>query len=575
MRAPLRWATLTALGLVAVPAHGTTVPSGPVRTITEADCTAEKLGTTIPSAAIGEPVASVTLNAPAWTADTADAPAYCSVEGSMAPIDTATTAKAINFLVAFPASWSHRSVQLGGGGMNGWIPGPWPFWLQRGFASYGSDAGHQGEPLPVDSQDWALNDEAIKNLGYMQMKKTHDAAVVLIERMYGERPRFNYYFGQSQGGREGLMVAQRYPADYDGVLSLSPIVDFSSLMLAPVWIRIHERPAANWVTPAKANAVHEEIVRQCDKLDGLVDGTINNYMACRRIFDVTRRASNQDPWEARRCPDNVDPDPADSTSRACLTDGQIATLNFVYSPYQFTTGLANGRSSFGMWLPNTGLSEWEMQVAAQYHFEPLSGVRYKGQEGATDNAPMFSHIGTAGVSGFLMRDLKANPLDYVEGGALDARRQQISPWLDATDPDLTPLYERGGKLIVIVGTNDNMASPADQLDYFQSVLDTMGQARVRAFARFFVVPHTDHFLAGQNYPVNGDGMPIPAAAIPTPTLVQQAEWLVNWVEHDMAPMTPPIVSAGGRSLPLCSYPMYPMYVGGPANLASSYRCADR
>src|SRR5204863_2543101 len=107
--------------------------------------------------------------------------------------------------------------------------------LQRGFATYGSDSGHQFAP-----NDWTLSDEAIKNLGYMQMKKTHDAAMVLMERLYGERPRYNYYVGTSQGGREALTVAQRYPADYDGIAANVPIVSFSSLMLAPEWIRIQE-----------------------------------------------------------------------------------------------------------------------------------------------------------------------------------------------------------------------------------------------------------------------------------------------------------------------------------------------
>ncbi len=559
------------LGLCLV-THPARAQLGADKTITEADCTAGKLGTTIPISSIGEPVASVIVSAPTWTAATGDVPAYCSVEGSMAPIDTSATAKPINFLVVLPESWSYHSVQLGGGGMNGWIPGPWPPFLQRRFASYGSDAGHQGEPLPVESQDWALNDEAIKNLGYMQMKKTHDAAMVLIDRMYGERPRFNYYFGQSQGGREGLMVAQRYPADYDGILSLNPLVDLSSLMLAPVWIRIQEKPSANWVNPAKANAIHSELIRQCDELDGLADGIINNYMGCRAIFDVTRGEPNRDPWAAKRCPNNVDPNPADTTSNACLTDGQISTLDFVYSPYQFATPLANGRTSFGMWLPNTGLSEWEMQVAALYRFEHLVDIRFMGQEGAAEDAPVFSHIGTAGVNGFLMQDLTANPLEYVEGGALDGRRQQISPWLDATNPELTSFYERGGKLIVIVGTNDNMASSGDQLDYFQSVIDTMGPAKVQAFARFFVVPHADHFLAGKNYPIDGDGKRIPAAAIPTPAFEQQLDWLMDWVEDDIAPSRSPTVSAGDRSLPLCSYPMYPQYVDGPPDSASSYHC---
>ena len=159
------------------------------------------------------------------------------------------------------------------------------------------------------SDDWALNDEAIRNLGYMQMKKTHDAAMVIIERVYGERPRFNYYIGTSQGGREALTVAQRYPADYDGIAANVPIVGFSTLMLAPELIRIQEKPLANWVTPAKVNAIRGEFMRQCDALDGLADGIINNYMACRAIFDVTQGARNRHPWAAKRCPNNVDPNP--------------------------------------------------------------------------------------------------------------------------------------------------------------------------------------------------------------------------------------------------------------------------
>jgi feruloyl esterase len=110
-----------------------------------------------------------------------------------------------------------------------------------------------GAPNPA-ADGWALNEEAIANLGYMQLKKTHDAAMVLIQRMFGGRPRFNYFFGNSQGGREALTVVQRYPADYDGVSAEVPIVNFSTLMLGPELIRIKEKPLANWVPPAKVNA---------------------------------------------------------------------------------------------------------------------------------------------------------------------------------------------------------------------------------------------------------------------------------------------------------------------------------
>ena len=329
--------------------------------ISEADCTVDKVGTAIPISAIGEvqPVSGIALNPPRWVAASGAMPAYCVVDGSMAPVDRAPSAKPILFRVALPASWNRRAAQMGGGGTNGVIPNLTGEPLQRGFAAYGSDSGHQnpppgprGAPPNPAAADWWFNDEAVRNFGYMQMKKTHDAAMVIIERMYGERPRFNYYIGNSQGGREALTVAQRYPADYDGILATVPVVSLSSLQLAPVRIRIQEKPQANWVTPAKVNAIRGEFMRQCDKLDGLTDGIINNYMGCRAIFDVSQGPPNRQPWAAKRCPNNIDPNPADTSPNACLTDGQISTLQFVYSRYPFKTALANGVMSFGMWLPN-------------------------------------------------------------------------------------------------------------------------------------------------------------------------------------------------------------------------------
>src|SRR5215217_5396783 len=104
-------------------------------------------------------------------------------------------------------------------------------------------------------------------------------------------------------------------------------------MLAPELIRIQEKPLANRVTRAKVNVIRAEFLRQCDGLDGLTDGVINNYMACRPRFDVSRGARERHPSAARRCPDNVDPDPANASASACLTDGQISTLEMVYSRY--------------------------------------------------------------------------------------------------------------------------------------------------------------------------------------------------------------------------------------------------
>jgi len=635
-----------ALAVVARTLYGaqTAAPAAVLKTddpisIAASDCALEKLGSTIPVEKIGEPVRRVTLSGAAWTSETANAPGYCRVDGVIDPVDASATARPINFGVALPARWNRRSVQMGGGGMNGTVPGLTgggpgaPSLLARGIVTYGSDSGHQagfggpggrgafgrpggfgpgappapgagdagapagrgfappgqgqapgaapgagppagraagdarpggprlggGGPSPAD--EWALNDEAMANLGYMQMKKTHDAAMVIVERLYGSRPRYNYYIGSSQGGREALTVAQRYPADYDGVSATVPIVGFSSLMLAPELIRIQEKPAANWVTPAKVNAIRGEFMRQCDTLDGLPDGIINNYMACRAIFDVTQGKKGRHPWASKRCPNNVDPNPADTTAAACLTDGQISTLEFTYAPYAFATPLANGRKAFGMWVPNTDPSGSGL----------IANTRFKGQEGAAENAAMHSHLGALGVTGFLMKSLAANPLDYTEGGPLNARRIEISRVLDSTNPDLSAFRKRGGKMIVTVGTNDTLASPGEQLAYYEAVIDKMGRKAVDDFARLFVMPQTGHGLSGTTYTTDGTGKTIPAT--PIPNRFDQPQLLFDWVEKNMTPSSSVIVTAGERSLPLCSYPTYPKYVSGSAGSAASYQCA--
>ena len=167
-----------------------------------------------------------------------------------------------------------------------------------------------------------------------------------------------------------------------------------------------------------------------------------------------------------------------------------------------------------------------------------------------------------------MQDLSANPLDYVEGSALNKRREQISEWLDSTNPDLYAFYKRGGKMIVTIGTNDTLASPGAQLDYFQSVIEKMGQDTVDAFARFFVLPQTGHGLSGSSANINGSSETIQVTQIPSQ--YDKRNILMAWVEKNQAPAKTLVVTSGNRSLPLCSYPNYPKYVSGSPESTSSY-----
>lgn len=545
----------------------------------------EKVGASIPAEMIGEPVSLVKLYTPRWIEATETSPAYIVVEGSIFPVDP--DGWPINFRVLLPSNWTLRAVQQGGGGMNGTITvreGRNPM-LDRGFVLYGSDSGHQAGgmggmgggkqpshlatgPAGKSADEWVLNEEAIRNLGYMQMKKTHDAAMVIIERIYGKRPEYNYYMGGSQGGREGLMVAQRYPDDYDGILADVPIVSFSTLLLAPELIRIQEIKKDNWVTPDKVGIIRAEFLKQCDKLDGLADGIINNYMASRMIFNVNDNKGPADPWAALRV-SGTDPGASENSVSSKLTDGQIKTLEFIYSPYRFATPLANNVRSFGMWLPSINPDD----------FGTITGSRYKGQEGADDKAQVHSSLGTIGVTGFLMLDIKANPLDYVEGGVFNKRREEISWWLDAANPDLSAFYKKGGKIIITVGTMDFIASSGAQLDYYQSVLDRMKRKKVDKFARFYVIPQAGHGLSGRSYKENGDGEAVTVKNIPSPNQNDKIDLLISWVENGQAPPKTLYVNPEGRIVLnqegegyiICSYPEYPRYYGGDPGEMSSYK----
>lgn len=547
----------------------------PSVTVGAAQCTSASLGAPIDRSQIGEPVSAVTLDKIAWYEATERSPALCVVEGQLLPVDQSATARPIRFAVALPAVWNHRSIHQGGAGMNGTapsyapsqraaLPGAAPGDAPRGFVFYGSDSGHSSQ-----DREWPLNDEAIRNLGYAQLKKTHDVAQILIRRMYGEAPRYRYFVGSSQGGREGLTVAQRYPHDYNGVAANVPIMSLSALTQAPEAIRRQEIPLAKLVPQSKGRAIAAEFMRQCDGLDGLDDGVISNYMACRTIFNVHDGKGPKQPWASRRCPDGRDPDPADATEKACFTDGQIDTLQFMFSNRSYLSTMAYGTKSFGMWVPTT-----EVIVGG---LPPITGnalltdIRYRGQEGAAPDARMFTALGSVGITGFLLKDPAANPVTFVEGATHQARQRELSGWLDSTNPDLREFQRGGGKLIMAIGTNDTLASPGAQLDYYASLVKRMGQKQLDAFARLYVLPQRGHGLQGNHYPLTGTGKTIEAA--PLPSQFDRVAMLQRWVEQGVAPgKSETVTGARGSSGLMCSWPTYPHYKGGAADQAAAYDC---
>jgi Tannase and feruloyl esterase len=205
---------------------------------------ADLMNLKIPASEIGLPSGGATIT----SAQMATVPAdplnpgatrdYCKVLGAVLPVDP--NAPPVNFEVNLPADWNGKAVQYGGGGSNGvLITGlaplrdarrDTPVPVARGFATWGTDSGHDNKKLP-HPRAFALNDEALVNMAYASYKKTRDAGVRIAQAFYDRAPAKIYFYGGSEGGREALLMAQRFPADFDGIVSAVPVANYTGANL--------------------------------------------------------------------------------------------------------------------------------------------------------------------------------------------------------------------------------------------------------------------------------------------------------------------------------------------------------
>jgi len=317
---------IAALACVAVAAAGSAAAQG-------ADKCAALAGTVIAKAQIGIPSgdAKIASAEAAAIAATMAAPeptvSYCKVLGAIAPIDPAATP--IQFQINLPAQWNARAVQYGGGGYNGvLITGLAPLRdsppdltppLARGFMTYGTDSGHDGAKLP-EIMAFALNDEALENFAHASYKKVRDVAVALAKTYYARAPEKIYFFGGSEGGREGLTMAQRYPADFDGIVSVVPVINWVGLQFSGTRTGLAQRDGG-WISPAKVKVIHQAVLAACDKADGLADGIISRPDACLKSFDA----------KTLRCPDGKD------SGETCLSDAQLKVAETIRMRFEFPT----------------------------------------------------------------------------------------------------------------------------------------------------------------------------------------------------------------------------------------------
>lgn len=473
----------------------------------------------------------------------ANAPAFCKVSGQLAPVDAA--APMINFQLNLPDTWNSKAIQYGGGGLNGMLvdavgglrdapPGPTP--LAQGYATFGTDAGHQNS-RDKDLQSFAMNEEALLNHANQSYKKTHDAARGLIAAYYGRNPSRMYFIGGSEGGREALLAAQRYPADYDGIASTVPVLSWTGVNIAGYrqWQAMRD---GGWMSAAKVALLHKATVETCDLRDGLADGVLTNYRGCDARTAV----------RALRCPDGSD------AGDACLSEKQIALVETVRSPTPYGYAISNGE---------TEMTAYPTGAEAQPgNYVPT--VIPPQRPAPDDTARNVYAVGD--VSYFMAQDPNFRaPLDPRQ---FEQRIKWVSQQMDMNDPDLSAYKARGGKLLMKSNGHDYLVPPESVWRYYDRVVERMGRPAAEEFIRLYVAPWTGHGGQGR-YP---DGSAVPDK-------IDLLSLLDAWVEKGTAPADVLTLTAyengqAARSWPFCRYPYYPHYRGaGDQKLPASYTCA--
>ena len=454
-----------------------------------------------------------------------NAPAHCQVTGQIAP--------EIRFEVRLPAEWNGRLYMFGNGGYAGEaLDAPARVEsahraLSAGFATAQTNTGHDAATEPLGS--FAATPQKFLDYAFRAVHVTALTAKRISQAYYDALPRKSYFDGCSTGGRQGLISAQRFPEDFDGIVNGAPVLDFSGTMIDYL---VNQRAlAAAPLSPAKLRLVADAVYSRCDGVDGVKDG----------LIDDPRRCPFKPSTDLPRCVQDVDgPD--------CLTTAQIRTVEVIYAGVT-----RHGATVFPGW--------------------PL-GAEIKARGGAAPPSgwmPWFVSEPNARPTQWTFGDTFFKYLAFGRPNAsfdwttfnIESDFEKLEPTrraLDATNPDLSAFKARGGKIVGYFGWADPALNPLMGVRYYESVVKELGPSTAD-FYRLFMVPGMFHCRGGVG-PSTFDAL--------TP--------LVEWVEKGQPPasLVGATIVEGKliRTRPLCPYPDVAKYKGsGSMDDAANFACA--
>jgi feruloyl esterase len=462
--------------------------------------------------------------------------AHCLFRGTLdaRPSSIEGVSLGIGFELRMPLEWNGRFLFQGGGGLNGSLNpaignvSAAPSALARGFAVVSTDGGHRGRSI-LDSS-FAADQQAKLDFAYQAVQRTTYETKDIVEAYYGREPDRSYFMGCSTGGREGMFAAQRLPLEFDGIVAGDPTFNLTRIAANQIYslqaiTRISPRgpdgqpDLSRAFTDTQLQAVADAVTAQCDALDGLADGMINDFEGCG--FDAT----------SLQC------EAGDSTGR-CLASEQAQALNDIFGGARDSSG----ESLYGAFTFDTGIAA------------PAWRSMHLGSEG---RPPANATLGSDTLRLFAMTparpDLDPLDFDFDRDMAATAETAAIN---DAVAALHSTFAGRGGKMIVYHGLSDQSMSAGALTDWYSELTPRDGDGP-QDWARMFFVPGMLHCAGGES-----------TDSFDMLTAIQ------DWVEQDRAPDR--VIASGsaypGVTRPLCPYPLVARYEGGDPDAAESFVC---
>ena len=438
---------------------------------------------------------------------------FCKVAGVIS--------KEIDFELLLPQNWNGRLLMSGGGGFVGYIQNDLVEYVNRGYAVVGTNAGHRGNAFDAS---WALNNmERQINFGRLAVHRTAVVSKSIIRSFYCAEPSYSYFLGCSRGGGQGMIEAQYYPEDFDGIVSGAPAITWPSVGAKMIQECQVNYPDSTYlktpiITEDNLKLLQQYVLQQCDKLDKLDDKIINDPRDCK--FDFS---------QLPLCP-------GDKEGPGCFTKQQLSAIKTIYTP------LLVGNDTVYQEFPYGSEAAWNPWVSGN------------------KESPSFHYLFGTSIFKYLVYNNPSWDYSHYDFKNFFAETRYAASYLDATQTDYSGFKKHNGKMIFYHGWNDPALSAYATIHHFDEAMKK--DKDLQSYMRLFLLPGVFHCGGGTG-----------------PDRIDWVDQIRDWVEKGKAPEKIVVSKIeNGKTImtrPVYPYPRVTIYNGkGDPNDEKSFTSKD-